>query len=131
MQTVRLSEDKQEVRARFIKESRFFHLPTDFSVMSEILIRALIAQVFETLQGKYAEYRKQLMITTSKLSQADMERKRNRLTLFELDKLPEGTATFKAVGKMFISVPSANIMEECTTSAEGVPIRFGVIIPSH
>ena len=64
------------------------------------------------------------MITSSKLSQADMERKRNRLTLFELDKLPEGTVTFKAVGKMFISVPSANIMEECRSSAEGVPVKF-------
>jgi chaperonin cofactor prefoldin len=79
----------------------------------------VISQVFEALQGKYAEYRKQLMITSSKLSQADMQRKTNRLTLFELEKLPEGTATFKAVGKMFISVPSVDIVQECKSLAEG------------
>ena len=50
---------------------------------------------------------------------ADMERKRNRLTLLELEKLPETTTTYKAVGKMFIAVPYPRIVSEVKAAAEG------------
>jgi chaperonin cofactor prefoldin len=54
---------------------------------------------------------------------ADIERKRNRLTLLELEKLPDSTTTYKAVGKMFIAIPYSSIVSEVKSAAEGMLIR--------
>ena len=72
------------------------------------------------MQEKHASLRKSLSVEASKLNFADLERKRNRLTLLELDKLPESTTTYKAVGKMFIAVPYTRVVAECRSAVEGL-----------
>mmetsp|Transcript_71698 Transcript_71698/g.191276 ORF Transcript_71698/g.191276 Transcript_71698/m.191276 type:complete len:133 (-) Transcript_71698:98-496(-) len=82
-------------------------------------------EAFQTLQAKYGVVRRQLGIVSSQLSYAEMEKQRNKLTLVELEKLPEGTATYKAIGKMFLLVPSSRIIGDCQEAVAVADTRIG------
>ena len=88
MLTVNLSEDQREVLSPSSSTTNSHASP----------------QAFESLQSTYNGHRNKHRSVLAQLGLVERERKRNTLTLNELEALPTNTNTYKAIGKMFLMV---------------------------
>mmetsp|Transcript_12146 Transcript_12146/g.24201 ORF Transcript_12146/g.24201 Transcript_12146/m.24201 type:complete len:142 (-) Transcript_12146:212-637(-) len=75
-------------------------------------------EAYTVLQTKYNAQRTQFNGVVQQLRVLDRDQKRNQLTLSELEALPDGTNTYKAIGKMFMQEPCQKIVEELAASVE-------------
>jgi len=73
-------------------------------------------EAFQELQSKLVETRVLLNQVSNKLQLIEREKRRNQFTLQEISGVPAETNTYKSIGKMFLSAPSEQIIEELQTS---------------
>jgi len=59
------------------------------------------------LQSLLIDNNKQLTTTRMRLQVAEKERRKNELTLQELESLPDGANTYTAIGKMYYTFPDS------------------------
>ncbi|EKX50068.1 Prefoldin protein, subunit 1 [Guillardia theta CCMP2712] len=100
MLTVNLSEDQREVLS-----------PSSSTTESHVS-----PQAFESLQSTYNGHRNKHRSVLAQLGLVERERKRNTLTLNELEALPTNTNTYKAIGKMFLMEPCDKLKAELVSA---------------
>lgn len=67
---------------------------------------------FLEIQGRMIETRAKLKQVLNQIRTKEAEKKRAYLTLEELRQLPDGTNTYKSIGKMFVLEPQSALMHE-------------------
>ena len=67
------------------------------------------------MQGKHQLQQKQHQRVLADMHRDDRQGKLNALTIKQLDELPKGTATYRSVGKMFLSNTMDEVKEALAT----------------
>ncbi|KAJ1648917.1 hypothetical protein IWQ61_009830 [Dispira simplex] len=86
-----------------------------------------LSNILNTLQTKIIEGQKQLAAVRAQLQMHEREKRRNELTLKEVDTLPSQVTTYKSVGKMFLQVGRDSVVKDLKKSmAESDDLRQGL-----
>ncbi|KAG0564757.1 hypothetical protein M758_8G132200 [Ceratodon purpureus] len=75
-------------------------------------------EAFVELQGRLVETTSKLKQVQVQIRNKEAEKKRAFLTLEELDSLPEGTNTYRTLGKAFVLEPKDDLIKEQQAKAE-------------
>eukprot|EP00698_Gefionella_okellyi_P005992 TRINITY_DN15442_c0_g1_i1.p2 TRINITY_DN15442_c0_g1~~TRINITY_DN15442_c0_g1_i1.p2 ORF type:complete len:129 (-),score=28.34 TRINITY_DN15442_c0_g1_i1:433-819(-) len=75
-------------------------------------------KTFMSLRQKQSECSRNLAQARSAIQMHDRERKRSELTKAEVESLPAGTKTYRAVGKMFLLAPPQEVLAMLKTEIE-------------
>mmetsp|Transcript_20439 Transcript_20439/g.51783 ORF Transcript_20439/g.51783 Transcript_20439/m.51783 type:complete len:123 (-) Transcript_20439:154-522(-) len=82
---------------------------------------------FQELQKELFDATRQLQGLRSRLNVLHQNKRRLEITLGELEEVPAGTNTYKAVGKMFLYRPRDDLKNELQKSIEQYREEFGVL----
>ncbi|KAG0556594.1 hypothetical protein KC19_11G065800 [Ceratodon purpureus] len=87
-------------------------------------------EAFVELQGRLVETTSKLKQVQVQIRSKEAEKKRSFLTLEELDSLPEGTNTYRALGKAFVLEPKDELIKEQQTKAEESDTAIAALVSS-
>ncbi|KAJ1975056.1 hypothetical protein H4R35_003323 [Dimargaris xerosporica] len=70
------------------------------------------SNLLQTLQTKIIAGQRQLSAVRAQTQAQEREKRRNELTLKEIESLPSSVTTYKAIGKMFLQVEQKDVTKE-------------------
>nr|XP_024356797.1 prefoldin subunit 1-like [Physcomitrium patens]PNR33859.1 hypothetical protein PHYPA_023675 [Physcomitrium patens] len=97
---------------------------------SFVMAAEINKEAFVELQGRLVETTSKLKHVQAQIRSKEAEKKRAFLTLEELGSLPEGTNTYRTLGKAFVLEPKDELIKEQQTKAEESDSAIATLVGS-